>query len=135
MDIEDFERHLQNGESTTVELKRCGNKPGQDAFETICSFGNRLGGSIFLGVEDDGTVASTGDPNADKMECNVVNVANNPRLFYPLPSPEFEGIDYHGKKVALIQDCRQRARKQCGHHYQIFSACAQRHETRFSSRG
>ena len=81
MDVGDFEHHLRNGESTTVEFKRCGNKPGQDTFETICSFGNRLGGSIFLGVEDDGTVVGIGSPNADEVKRNVINVANNPRLF------------------------------------------------------
>ena len=85
MDVGDFEHHLRNGESTTVEFKRCGNKPGQDTFETICSFGNRLGGSIFLGVEDDGTVVGIGSPNADEVKRNVINVANNPRLFDSLP--------------------------------------------------
>lgn len=102
MNVEDFEQHLQNGESTTVEFKRCGNKPGQDTFETICSFGNRLGGSIFLGVEDDGTVVGIGSPDADEVKRNVINVANNPRLFDSLPSLEFEDIDYHGKKVIRI---------------------------------
>ncbi len=100
MDVGDFEHHLRNGESTTVEFKRCGNKPGQDTFETICSFGNRLGGSIFLGVEDDGTVVGIGSPNADEVKRNVINVANNPRLFDSLPSLEFEDIDYHGKKLS-----------------------------------
>lgn len=102
MNVGDFEQHLQNGESTTVEFKRCGNKPGQDTFETICSFGNRLGGSIFLGVEDDGTVVGIGNPDADEVKRNVINVANNPRLFDSLPSLEFEDIDYHGKKVVRI---------------------------------
>ena len=102
MDVGDFEHHLRNGESTTVEFKRCGNKPGQDTFETICSFGNRLGGSIFLGVEDDGTVVGIGSPNADEVKRNVINVANNPRLFDSLPSLEFEDIDYHGKKIIRI---------------------------------
>lgn len=43
-------------EGLTAEFKRCGNQPEKDTFETICSFANRQGGSIFLGVQDDGAV-------------------------------------------------------------------------------
>lgn len=99
MDIADFERHLRNGESTTVEFKRCGNKPSEDLFQTICSFGNRMGGSIFLGVEDDGTVVGIGNPDVNEVKRNIINVANNRKLFDSLPSFEFEDILYDGMNV------------------------------------
>ena len=56
MEREVFEKFLRRGESTTVEFKRCGSLPGKDSFETICSFANRNGGNLFLGVGDDGSV-------------------------------------------------------------------------------
>ena len=49
-----LDRYIQTGEGISVEFKRCGSQPGQDMFETICSFANRQGGSILLGVRDDG---------------------------------------------------------------------------------
>ena len=56
MDRRELEAHLKAGEGISTEFKRCGNKPGEDVFQTICSFGNRMGGSIFRGVKDDVTV-------------------------------------------------------------------------------
>ncbi len=47
---------LQAGESSMVEFKRCSELPHTDTFETVCSFANRSGGSIYLGVDDDGQV-------------------------------------------------------------------------------
>ena len=46
---------LEIGENTAVEFKRCGNGIESDTYETVCSFLNRFGGDIFLGVRDDGT--------------------------------------------------------------------------------
>ena len=43
------------GEGPSVEFKRCGNQPESDTFETICSFSNRNGGSIYLGITDSGS--------------------------------------------------------------------------------
>ncbi len=44
------------GETVAVEFKRCGGNIEGDVYETVCSFSNRFGGDIFLGVNDDGTV-------------------------------------------------------------------------------
>ena len=35
--------YLSRGEGLSLEFKRCGNQPGADTFETICSFANRQG--------------------------------------------------------------------------------------------
>ncbi len=48
---------LAVGEMVAVEFKRCGNGIGHDVYESICSFLNRFGGDLFMGVEDDGTVS------------------------------------------------------------------------------
>lgn len=41
---------LQAGESSMVEFKRCSELPHTDTFETVCSFANRSGGSIYLSL-------------------------------------------------------------------------------------
>ena len=54
MDEAELRSDLATGETPSIEFKRCGNSVGRDTFETICSFANSFGGSIYLGVEDDG---------------------------------------------------------------------------------
>ena len=44
------------GETIAVEFKRCSARIESDTYESVCSFLNRFGGDIFLGVENDGTV-------------------------------------------------------------------------------
>ena len=56
MNLAAFESMLAIGETVAVEFKRCGNGPGQDVYESVCSFLNRFGGDLFMGVLDDGTV-------------------------------------------------------------------------------
>ena len=44
---------LQIGETIAVEFKRCSNQIENDVYQSVCSFLNRFGGDIYLGVEDD----------------------------------------------------------------------------------
>ena len=80
----------------SLEFKRCGNQPGADTFETICSFANRQGGSILLGVLDDGAVEGIDARAVSAIERNIVNVVNNPDLFNVPPAIEFERITFGG---------------------------------------
>jgi ATP-dependent DNA helicase RecG len=52
---------IAQGESASVEFKRCGAQPEQDTFETVCAFANHMGGSVYLGVEDNGTVTGVAE--------------------------------------------------------------------------
>ena len=54
MEQERFKEILEIGETIRVEFKRCGNGIESDTYETVCSFLNRFGGDIFLGVTDSG---------------------------------------------------------------------------------
>ncbi|MCC6102554.1 MAG: ATP-binding protein [Olegusella sp.] len=46
-----------------MEFKRCGSLPGNDVFETICSFANHFGGSLYLGVTNEGELEAQGSTN------------------------------------------------------------------------
>ena len=102
MDPTELERILKAGESPTVEFKRCGSTPGTDTFETICSFANRNGGSIYLGVGDDGEVLGVKDGATLAVKRNIVNVVNNPTMFGSAPTIEFEDIAYQGRTIVRI---------------------------------
>ena len=102
MEHETLAEILAIGETTNVEFKRCGQQPERDTFETVCSFANTFGGSIFLGVEDDGTVVGVNAGNLLPVKRNVINVVNNPRLFDSPVALEFEELDYYGKPVLRL---------------------------------
>ena len=87
-----LDRYIQAGEGLNVEFKRCGAQPRQDTFETICSFANRQGGSILLGVRDDGTVEGVPETSAISIERNISSVISNPNLFNVSPLVEFERL-------------------------------------------
>ena len=71
------------GETVSVEFKRCGGNIEHDVYETVCSFSNRFGGDIFLGILDDGTVKGVPEKAATAMVKNFISVLANPDLFSP----------------------------------------------------
>ncbi|MBM6691708.1 putative DNA binding domain-containing protein [Bifidobacterium pullorum subsp. saeculare] len=98
-----LDRYIQAGEGISVEFKRCGSQPGQDTFETICSFANRQGGSILLGVRDDGAVEGVSEASALNIERNISNVTSDPNLFNVSPLVEFERLhDTEGRLVIRV---------------------------------
>lgn len=102
MTSEQFSEILRLGENASVEFKRCGNQPSQDTFETICSFSNRYGGSIYLGVSDDGTVIGIPEPAVLPIKRNIVNVTKNDAMFDPPVTVELETVTHEGKNVIRI---------------------------------
>lgn len=83
MDLHTIQSILAIGETVAVEFKRCGNGIESDTYETVCSFLNRFGGDIFLGVLDDGTVSGVPEKAAPDMVENFIKVVSNPLLFSP----------------------------------------------------
>ena len=47
---------LARGEGLDLEFKTCRNQLNRDIYETVCAFLNRHGGTILLGIQDDGTI-------------------------------------------------------------------------------
>ena len=83
MDLETLQSILTIGETIAVEFKRCGNGIDSDTYETVCSFLNRFGGDIFLGVLNDGTVVGVPEKAAPDIVKNFIKVVSNPLLFSP----------------------------------------------------
>lgn len=94
-------RYITQGEGLSLEFKRCGNQPGPDVFETICSFANRQGGSLLLGVLDEGTVEGIPESSALPIERNLVNVTCNPDLFNVAPAIECERLPCGDGRVVI----------------------------------
>ena len=81
MNAEELRGHLSAGEGLMVEFKRYGSGPQNDLYETICSFANRQGGNIFMGVDDDGAVVGIPSGAVHNMQRMVVNAVSNPSCF------------------------------------------------------
>ena len=94
MDLTILKSILTIGETIAVEFKRCGNGIESDTYETVCSFLNRFGGDIFLGVLDDGTVVGVPNKAVPDMVKNFIKVVSNPALFSTTVYLVPEKIDY-----------------------------------------
>jgi len=81
--IDKLESIINSGEGISVEFKKCKTDLPKSVFETICSFLNRCGGNIFLGVGDDRTITGIEPSEIQKIKNNLVTALNNPQKIAP----------------------------------------------------
>lgn len=102
MEQEKFEEILTIGETIRVEFKRCGNGIENDVYETVCSFLNRFGGDIFLGVDDSGNVQGVPEKSVPSLIKNFISCVSNPDLLTPTVYIEPKAFHYEGKSIIHI---------------------------------
>ena len=90
------------GETIAVEFKRCGNGIENDTYETVCSFLNRYGGDIYLGIADDGHVVGISERAAADMIRNFIKVISNPNMFQLTVYLEAKIVEYKGKTIIHV---------------------------------
>lgn len=74
---------IKNGESITVEFKQSTNEITKDVYDTVCSFSNRDGGHIFLGIKDNGIIIGIAPEAVDQMKKDFITAVNNSNKIYP----------------------------------------------------
>jgi ATP-dependent DNA helicase RecG len=99
MTPEHLQKLLAKGEGFTVEFKKNTNELGNTVFETVCSFSNRYGGWMFIGVRDDGEVLGVNRNAAESMKKNFANTLNNPERMAPTLFLSLEEVELDGKLV------------------------------------
>lgn len=102
MEQERFKEILEIGETIRVEFKRCGNGIESDTYETVCSFLNRFGGDLFLGVTDSGRVVGVPENSVSSMIKNFISCVSNSDLITPTVYLEPRPLLYEGKTVIHI---------------------------------
>ncbi|MCM1218644.1 MAG: putative DNA binding domain-containing protein [Lachnospiraceae bacterium] len=102
MDARALKTIFQIGETIAVEFKRCGNRIENDTYETVCSFLNRFGGDLFLGVLDDGTVQGVSQKAAPDLVKNFISSISNPAMFFPTIYLVPEIVEYEGRTIIHV---------------------------------
>ena len=93
---------LAIGENIVIEFKRCGNGIEFDTYQSVCSFLNRFGGDIFLGVENDGTVVGVPKNAARDMVKNFISTVSNSAMFSHCVYLEPQILEYDGRTIIHI---------------------------------
>ncbi|GHV79694.1 hypothetical protein AGMMS49944_14850 [Spirochaetia bacterium] len=102
MTLEKLKKLLAEDEGWTVEYKECSNGLNNSVFETICSFSNRYGGYILLGIDDNRTVRGINRESVAGIKKNFVNMLNNPQKISPSLFLALEEIEVDGKIVLYV---------------------------------
>ena len=93
---------IKNGEGLTVEFKKANTKLPDSLFETVCAFLNRSGGTILLGVDDDGNISGIEKNSVDVLCKQIANLSNNPQKLFPSFLLEPKIVRYKNKSLISI---------------------------------
>ena len=114
--IDEIKALIQTGEKVDVEFKESKHALTKDVYDTVCSFNNRNGGHIVLGVNDKREVIGVNKDKVDKVIKDFTTSINNPQKMYPPLYLTPEVFDMDGKIVIYIrvpegyQVCRHNGR-------------------------
>jgi ATP-dependent DNA helicase RecG len=98
MTLDELDQIIQQGEGLKIEFKEASNSVPSSMYETVVSFSNTDGGTILLGVEDDGRVKGIDRGSQDKIQTDLVTTLNerdcvNPPLYVqPIPIEHRDGL-------------------------------------------
>ena len=102
MTIELMRQLLSKDEKITIEYKECQNGIYDDVYETVCSFSNRYGGYIIMGVKDNGIPIGLNRNMIKDMKKNFVNQLNNPDKMSPTLYLSIEEFEYDGMTLLWV---------------------------------
>lgn len=83
MDKEYIIKLINNGEGINIEFKESKIKLNKDVFESVCAFLNRIGGHLFLGVKNNGSIVGIDKDLIGKIKKDFISSMNNPIKINP----------------------------------------------------
>lgn len=78
-------------------------KVPKSIYETICSFLNKEGGIIILGIEDNGNITGIPDAAISSLITTISTTVNNLSTINPLVSVSPFSYNYNGKNLVIIK--------------------------------
>lgn len=103
MDKETLLQIISEGEGLQVEFKKAANSVSTDAYETIVSFSNSQGGTLILGVDDDGNVEGVNNTAMQQMLKDLVSGLNSPDNIYPPLYLQPQAVALDGSHIIVLQ--------------------------------
>lgn len=100
MDGKSVKQIINRGENSFVKFSNCTTEIMDSVFQTICSFLNKEGGTLIIGVQDFGKIIGVADPYLDGMLRKIYYTLE--KEFSPVVSLIPEVIEIEGKKVIYI---------------------------------
>jgi ATP-dependent DNA helicase RecG len=98
----EIKKRIQIGETIETEFKKVRNEINKSVYQTVCAFLNRVGGYIFLGVDDAGKIIGVDPDVVPKMKKEFIDAINNPQKFTPPVYLTIEDIKINGKIIIVI---------------------------------
>jgi len=103
MDLNHLQYLINQGEGLRIEFKEAEDSVPSSFYETVVSFSNSDGGTIFLGVDDDGKVKGI-DRNAEvSLMKNIITALNSRDCMDPPVYVQPFCINHPDGKVMVIQ--------------------------------
>ena len=104
MTIKQIEKLITSGEKIDVEFKQSENKLNKDVYESVCSFNNRDGGHIILGVMDKTKeICGVNPEKIDKIKKDFTTAINNSNKINPPMYLVPEEFKIDGKVIIYIR--------------------------------
>ena len=102
MDESSLKKIIEQGETATVEFKSWVNAASMRerinlVVPELIAFANYKGGTVYLGIEDDGTVTGCSGKYDVQNMCESIYDKTRPPMF-----TDIEEIEYDGKKIIAI---------------------------------
>ena len=103
MTIEEIIKLIQNGEKIDVEFKESKDSLTKNIFDSVCSFNNRNGGHILLGINDKKEIIGVSPDKVDKLIKEFTTAINNPQKINPPLYLQPEVFTINNKKIIYIR--------------------------------
>ena len=103
MDINDLQYLINQGEGLRIEFKDARNSVPSSFYETVVSFSNTDGGTILLGVDDQGNVNGIDEAAEVSLNKNIITALNSRDCIDPPVYVQPFSINHPNGKVMIIQ--------------------------------
>lgn len=95
--------YLEAGEGTRIEFKEASTEIPASFYETVCSFLNKEGGTILLGVNDDSEVIGISKEHVTKFIKSIIASSNDPDLINPPVTLSPREVEVKNKSVIIVK--------------------------------
>ena len=102
MDQHRLQSLIAKGEGLSLEFKACCDQLPKSVYGTVCAFLNRHGGTLLLGVADDGSVPGINPDALVQIRKDFVTAINNPQKLTPPTYLSIDDAELDGKKLLHI---------------------------------